>query len=107
MTSRDVELIRDTMKLRPPPSDLGLLHEIAMLEWIGRSDDEVDVYCDLLLRVNADVIVCSSDINGSERDKYMAAFRNIATKIDSSNLINSCEFSEYFRKFKDYMLDFN
>lgn len=105
MTSKSIAHISDMIKIRPIPSELRLLQEAAELEWVGRSDDEVDAYCDLLLRINANIIVCTHEMVGDSEEDYMRVFDTILKKLRYSNLIALEEFSVYYEKFKEYMSD--
>jgi hypothetical protein len=108
MISEYLSSLHLRLKAGRPPNDLSLIQEVGSIDWRNINDEEVDLACEIILRVSADVIVCASDCVGTERDNYWSAFSIIRNVIQKSGLpLRSKEFKEYYRKYLYYLSDFN
>ena len=107
MKHEKIHLILDRIKLTQPLIDLDLLHEVTLLNWDEKLEFNLDIYCEILLRLNACVVVISHSKDNRTIDIYKSEFENISKKISRSNILTvSKEFDIYYERFRFYMRDF-
>jgi hypothetical protein len=108
MTSEVLIFLNSRLKAGMPPSNLSLVREVASLDWTSVIGNNIDIACEIILRISADVIVCASDMNGEDRLEYESAFYDLKSNIDRSGLIgSSSEFDAYYNKYIEYLSDFD
>ncbi len=108
MNISELESLRDGLNRILPPSSLSLLYEATIIEWDSESNEAIDLYCDILIRISADVIFIVSSVESRNRQIYFEYFNNIARNIQLSGVLDrSTEFKEYFRKYIEYLSNLN
>ena len=108
MTSEPLSSLHLKLKASAPPNDLSLIQEVGSMDWRNINDEDIDLACEIILRVSADAIVCAGDCLGEERDSYKSAFSMIGDMISRSGLpLRSSEFNEYYQKYLSYVSDFD
>lgn len=107
MNESELQEILRRIKSDPPLCDVELLRDISLLDWDTPADEHVDLLCEILLLVNANVIVCAFCNDDGIIREYKPLFDQIGSKISMSYLrIPSKEFADYYNKFNEYMADF-
>ena len=90
-----------------PLNELHVIRKISEFKWARYDGMEMGILCDLILRLNAEVIVCSHMKDEREAKRYFKLFRIIENNIRESEIANySNEFSKYYMKFISYTKEF-
>lgn len=105
MKNENLSEILSEIKNYNPPSSINLLKKISDYKWNPVNSTDIDICCELILRINADIIVLifeKSDI----KSKYLPIFNDIYKNIKNSDItLNSKEFESYFNKYIEYVND--
>jgi hypothetical protein len=106
--SDSIENILCRLKECNPPINLNLLEELSKFEWDKLDSNKIETACELILRINAEVIVCMFDLKDDLKNIYKELFFKIYKNIKQSNINEkSEEFEEYFNKYSLYISQLN
>ena len=107
MKNEELKQLICRIKSDPPLCDVELLRDISLMDWNTSPDECVELLCEILLLVNANVIVCAFCNDYEIIREYKSIFDQIGSKISKSYLTTSSkEFADYYNKFNEYMADF-
>jgi hypothetical protein len=98
------ESLLGEMASRKIPLGMKLLRKIASIDWSEVEEEEIDFGCEILLRLNADVIFESSRQQDGRFRNSRVLYLKIVNNINQSNILyRSSEFFRYFAKLQMYM----
>lgn len=104
MKDNNLLAIKDALTNSRPPHSIELFHDISRVDWNSVIDGDIETCLDIILIVNANIILCAFDIHGDDRIKYKKLFERIAENIRKSTISSrSSEFSDFFSKYNEYM----
>lgn len=107
MNLADLENIKKTLNATMPPSDLILIEALSDMEWIAYTHKESEIYCDILLRISADAIIYSTEIDDRIKRNAEMLLCKLHDKIENSGILNNFpELRLYFNRYSEYLLDF-